>query len=73
MSNVAAGTAKKETICAAAGLTSETCAGGLTSGLISHLDLALRNTSTSDHLGFPKRSLQNSETTWPGELKKLVF
>ena len=73
MSNVAAGTAKKETICAAAGLTSETCAGGLTSGLISHLDLALRHTSTSDHLGFPKRSLQNSETTWPGELKKLVF
>ena len=27
VSNVAAGTAKKETICAAAGLTSETCAG----------------------------------------------
>ena len=23
--------------------------------------------------GFPKRSLQNSETAWPGELKKLVF
>ena len=64
MSNAAAGTDKKETIFAASGLTS---------GLISHLDLALRRTSTSDHLGFPKRSLQNSETAWPGELKKPVF
>ena len=53
---------KKETIFTASGLTS---------GLISHLDLALRRTSTSDHLGFPKRSLQNSETAWPGELCNL--
>ena len=64
MSNAAAGTDKKETIFAASGLTS---------GLISHLDLALRRTSTSDHLGFPKRSLQDSETAWPGELKEPIF
>ena len=64
MSNAAAGTDKKETIFAASGLTS---------GLISPLDLALRRTSTSDHLGFPKRSLQNSETAWPGELKEPIF
>ena len=82
MSNVAAGTFKKETIFAASGLTS---------GLISHLDLALRRTSTSDwkdfpttlpsgqgnsmawRQGFPKRSLQNSETAWPGELKEPIF
>ena len=73
---------KKETIFAASGLTS---------GLISHLDLALRRTSTSDwkdfpttlpsgqgnsmawRQGFPKRSLQNSETAWPGELKEPIF
>ena len=82
VSNVAAGTFKKETIFAASGLTS---------GLISHLDLALRRTSTSDwkdfpttlpsgqgnsmawRQGFPKRSLQNSETAWPGELKEPIF
>ena len=82
-----AGTAKKETICAAAGLTSETCAGvicnvkrcgrnrlktkrlfvasGLAPDLISHLDLALRCTSTSDRQGFPKLR--------PGELKSPFF
>ena len=40
---------------------------------ISHLDLALTCTSTSDRQGLPKRRLQNSETAWPGELKKPVF
>ena len=57
MSNVAAGTDKKETTFAASGLTS---------GVISHLDLALRCTSTSDWKDFPTTFLRDRETAWPG-------
>ena len=41
-------------------------------GIISHLELALRCTSTSDPKAFPKW-LRNGETAWPGELKDTVF
>ena len=60
MSNVAAGTAKKETICADWKDLPTTLPSG-------------EGNSMAWRQGFPKRRLQNSETAWPGELKKLVF
>ena len=43
------------------------------SELISHLNLALRCTPTSDRKASQKRSLRDRETAWPGELKDSFF
>ena len=68
MSNAAAGTDKKETMDLALRRTSTSD----WKDFPTTLPLGQGNSMTWRQ-GFPKRSLQNSETAWPGELKKLVF